>query len=290
MNLNHCGSKMPTGKRPHAKTPRRAKRRTSVKSKYKRQKSTLPRNAIRTGVGSNPNVHAFKRAYSFPLDVGYANADNHVYLNTDGTVQIVTLHTKFNKLPSYDDFQTLFSEYKITSIKHRLVPYYKNNVPSSTGTNNFQAIPNFEIFALPNNSSVRHEDLAALTGSEFNDYVNSTQRKSVSLMPSGPKTYWTTHPAVAGYKGPASLDAGTAMMVMSKPTWLNTDPTPIVTGGVDQTDVAHYGIIICFRRVDGQALRTDGGNQNFGQKMGFRMETDVYFQCRKVQGTPSTVM
>ena len=280
---------MPATKRPHARTPRRAKRRTNVKSHFKRRKNaSLPRNKIRTSVGSNPNVHAFKRAYSFPLNVGYSDSGNHVYLNTDGTVQIVTLHTKFNKLPSYDDFKSLFSEYKITSIKHRLVPYFKDNVPftASAAGAAFAAIPNFEIFALPNNSSVRHEDIAALTGDQFNEYVNSSQRKSVRLMPSGVKSYWTKHPKVAGYKGPLSVDAGTSLMVMERPSYFSTDPTPIVTGGVDQTDVAHYGIILCFRRVDGQALRGDSGGQTSGQKMGFRMETDVYFNCRKVQGTP----
>lgn len=276
----HAGRKRP------ASSTRRAKRTTTTKY-AKRRKPNLPRYKIRTAVGSNPNVHAFKRAYSFPLTVGYADAGNHVYLNTDGTVQIVTLHTKFNKLPSYDDFKTLFSEYKITSIHHKLVPFYKDNVPftASAAGANFSAIPNYEVFALPNSSSVRHEDLAALTGDQFNEYVNSSQRKSVRLMPSRTQTYWTKQPKVAGYKGPASVDAGKALMVMERPSYLSTDPTPIVTGGVDQTDVAHYGIIICFRRVDGQALRGDGGDQTSGQKMGFRMETDVYFNCRKVQST-----
>lgn len=279
---------MPATKRPHAKTPRRAKRRTNVKSKFKRRKSSLPRFKIRTAVGANPNVHAFKRAYSFPLTVGIADADNHVYLNTDSTVQIVTLHTKFNKLPSYDDFKTLFSEYKITSIKHKLVPFYKDNIAATAHTtgafDKYSAIPNYEIFAFPNNSSVRHEDLAALTGDQFNEYANSSQRKSVRIMPSGVKTYWTKHPKVVAYKGPLDTDAGTAMMVMESPTYLNTDPAPVVAGGVDQTDVAHYGIILCFRRVDGLALNSTG-HTNIGQRMGFRMETDVYFNCRKVQST-----
>lgn len=268
-------------KRTKPSTPRRAKRTGGVKSKYKKRKYNLPRHKIRTAVGSNPNVHAFKRAYSLPVTVGVADTGNHVYLNTDSTVQIMTLHTKFNLLPGFEKFQELFSEYKITSIKHKLVPYYRNNVPTH---DHFPGIPNYEIFVIPNNSSVRHEDLTAMTGDQFNKWANSTQRKSVRIMPSGPQVHWTKNPKVAAYKGPADATGGTAMLVMERPSYLNTNPTPIIVGGVDQTDVAHYGVVLCIRRVDGGNLTANNNSDTF-QSMGWRMETDVYFNCRKVQNS-----
>ena len=263
---------------------RRAKRRTDVKSSYKRRKAALPRNKIRTTPGSLPNTYAFKRAYSYPVSVGVADVTNHVYLNTDSTVCIVQLHTKFNKMPDWQDFQTLFSEYKITSIRHRLVPFYKNNIPySGDASNFFNAIPNYEVFALPVAHSVRHELLTNMTGDQFNDFVNQSQRKSQRVMPSGIKTYWTKYPKVTGYSGPIDKAGGNAMMTMQNPGYLSTDPSPLVLGGMDQTDVAHYGIVICFRRVDGLALSPHNHSSGHGGHMGFRMETDVYFRTRKVQ-------
>ena len=251
----------------------RAAKRTSPKGANKRRRKALPRNTIRTSPNSAPNTHVFKRAYSYPVNVGVADATNHVYLNTDSTVCVVQLHTKFNKLPDWQDFQTLFSEYKITSIKHRLVPFYKNNIPlaADAAGSVFNAVPNYEIFALPVSSSVRHEYLTNMTGDEFNKYVNQSQRKSQRIMPSGVKTYWTKHPKVAGYSGPVDKLGGNAMLTMQSAGYLNTDPSPIVLGGMNQTDVAHYGIVIAFRRVDGLPLSPHNHTSAHGGHMGFRM-------------------
>ena len=54
-------------------------------------------------------------------------------MNTDDKYMIIKLHAKFNELPNYLEFQSLFSEYKITSLNHRLVPYYSQNQPFTNG-------------------------------------------------------------------------------------------------------------------------------------------------------------
>lgn len=227
----------------------------------------------------------FKRSYDHPFTVGVADSDNGVLMNTDNKYMIVKLHTKFNKLPGYEEFKSLFSEYQITSITHRLVPAYSSNQPFSVGVSPDYAIaiPNFEIFSIPVNSSARETELHTKTAAELDSYLNQAQRKSIRMMPSRTQRFTTMHPKVVGYKGPLDKDGGTALMAMQRPTYLNTDPSPLVTGGVDQTDVTHFGITLVIRRVDGLAFNTTVGENNFYQRMAFRMENEVFFKCRKVQ-------
>lgn len=225
-----------------ASTPRSTRSKRGVK----RAKSRKPRYVLRTTPRSPPNIYPFKRAYSFPVSIGVADSDHGVHLNTDTTVQFLSLHTKFNLMPDFEHFKELFSEYKITSIKHRLVPFYKNNVTAASfgASTHANAIPNYEIYAIPVAHSVRSQDWESKTQAQFNDMVNQMQRKSQRLMPSGVKNYWTTRPAIVGYKGPVDKDGGQASAVMERATWLNTDPAAIMTGGIDQTAVTHYGIMV----------------------------------------------
>lgn len=248
-------------------------------------KKKQPRQVIRTSPSAPPAVHDFKRSYSHPFTIGVADADNGVLLNTDSTYMVVQLHTKFNKLPDYTEFKAVFSEYKITSVIHRLIPYFKDNITASaldTTTYYQNAIPNIEIISLPVNSSAREANLHTLDGAALQSYIDQSQRKSRRLMPSRTQIFKTLKPKVVGYKGPLSKDAGTAMMAMESPTYLNTDPTALVTAGVDQTDVTHYGITLLIRRVDGEAFPSELTSARVAS-MGFRMENDVYFKVRKVQ-------
>lgn len=232
-----------------------------------------------------PNVYRFTRAYDSVVEVGVENTSEQVYMNTDSTVQFLTLHTKFNKLPSWEEFDHLFSQYKITSIKHTLIPFYKNNVAMTATSipSHFNAIPNYEIIILPQMTSVRHEDIADLDGDEFADFLNQSQRKSVRIMPSGKQFYWTKYPKVVGYSGPVDKDGGTATAIMQSPDYYSTSSDPVMTGGVDQTSIVHYGILMCIRRVDGQDISDHGAGSSDGQHMGFRLKTQVNFSCRKVQ-------
>lgn len=252
---------------------------------FKKRKSTKPRKVIKTSPSSSPNTHNFKRSYDHPFTIGVADNNNGLFMNTDDKYMIIKLHAKFNKLPNYDEFQSLFSEYKITSLNHRLVPYYSQNQPFSNGiAPDFAiAIPNYELFNMPVASSVRENDFATMSGTDIDNYINESQRKARRLMPSKTMNFKSLNPKVVSYKGPVSKDAGAAMMVMEAPSYLNTNPTPIVAGAPDQTNVIHYSTIMLLRRVDGLAMNVTQPHNNFYQRMGFRLETEVFFKTRKVQ-------
>lgn len=284
------GSKLRGVVRAHVKSyTRRAKSKFKPGSIKRKPKRRRPRYAIRSSPFASANVHMFKRSYDHPFSIGRADSDNGVLLNTDSRYMIVQLHTKFNKLPEYDEFKALFSEYKITSINHKLVPYYANNIAQSNvvdaGSSSAYgvSIPNYEVFALPVNSSAREASLELKNGVAIDSYINQSQRKGRRIMPSRTQTYKTLHPKVVGYKGPLSKDAGTALMRMESPSYLNTDSTALVSGGVDQTDVTHYGVTLLIRRVDGLPINDHGHGNSAIQHMGFRMENEVFFKCRKVQ-------
>lgn len=270
---------MARASRPRSGLKQRKIKRSFTKPRAKSKGRRTPRIAIRSSPSAAPNVHMFKRSYDHPFTIGVADSTNGVLMNTDNKWQIVQLHTQFAKLPEFTEFKTLFSEYKITSVTHKLVPYYGNNQLSQyTSSGPTINIPNFEVFCLPVNSSAREAKFHTKTAAEIDSYINQSQRKSNRIMPSRTQVYRTLHPKVVGYKGPLSKDGLNALMAMEAPTYLNTDPTALVTGGVDQTAVTHYGVTLLIRRVDGAAL-----NSSPQAGMGFRMENDVFFKCRKVQ-------
>lgn len=125
----------------------------------------------------------------------------------------------------------------ITSIKHTLQPYYKQNMnyAGHHGSTTSVAIPNIEILAFPVSNAVRHETLTALTGPQFDEWANEQQRKSSKMMPSGPRSWFSKRPRVTTYTGPSTKEGGTAMLGMGAPHWYSCDPDPLVAGGVDQT-------------------------------------------------------
>jgi len=270
---------------PPVKTkPKRQRSSDAPKFKRRTKRKATPRRIIKSSPGSSPNVHMFKRSYDHPFTIGVADNTNGVFLNSDSKYMIVKLHTKFNKLPNFEEFNALFSEYKITSVDQRLVPYYSGNQPytynsDTSATEKFiNGIPNFEIFSLPVNSSAQEHDLAALSATDIGKYINQSQRKARRMMPSKSMMFKTLHPKVVGYKGPLDKAAGNSLMTMEPPAWLNTDKD--AAGMLDQTDVTHYGVVLLIRRVDGASLTA---SSHAYESMGFRMENTVYFKTRKVQ-------
>lgn len=268
--------------------------RQSIKSRARRpitkppaRPRPSPTRALKTSPASAPNSHAFLRSYDFVLSVGVEDTSNNVLLNADSTYQIIKLQARFNKLPDFDEFKALYSEYKISSLLHTLTPFFSQNVGFSTGPQNTAdygiAIPNFEIIVLPVNSSARQTDLHLLNKEEIDAFVNQSVRKTKKILPSGKQYFKQERPTVVDYTGPLSKNAGTAAMAMDSPGWYNTDPAALVTGGVDQTAITHYSHMLLLRRVDGLALNSYGATQNFYQSMGFRQETCVKFSCRKIQ-------
>lgn len=265
--------------------------RTSIKSRARRPitKPVIARPArkapLRTSPASAPNAHDFQRSYDFTLRVGVEDAANNVLLNTDGTYQIIKLQCAFNKLPDFAEFKDLYSEYKIGTVQHTLIPFFKQNMPFSNGISGDYgiAVPNYEIIILPATSSARQSNLEDMSKTEIDSFVNQTIRKSRRMLPSGIQTFATSNPTVVDYTGPLSKNAGTAAMGMGPPQWYNTDPSALVTGGIDQTAIQHYSMTLLLRRVDGLVLNSHGGGNNNYQAMGFRQETCVKFNCRKIQ-------
>lgn len=242
-----------------------------------------PRRALKTTPGSAPNTYNFKRTYDHPFLLGstQGGVDSAFSLNADGKFQIMQFHTKFKYLPKFDQFKDVFSQYKITSITHRMVPYYSRNMPlvtnGSSGAHITEPIPNYEVFIIPDRNNMKRHEFAADTYAEIQEFLNCSQRKARKLMPATTCTFTTKNPKVVGYKGPADKEGGNAVTTMERADWYRTDPTPVNVGEPDQTNITHYTTQCLIRRVDGLAINTSAQ-----QQMGFRIETDVYFQLRTV--------
>ncbi|AXQ66029.1 MAG: capsid protein [Cressdnaviricota sp.] len=266
-------------KTPYHRSPgfkaRQRKARAAQKAK--------PRRALKTTPGSAPNSYNFKRSYDHPFLLGSTEggADSAYSMNADGKYQILQLHTKFKYLPKFEQFKDLFSQYKIYSIHHRMIPYYSQNMPlvtnGATGNHVTEPIPNYEIFIIPDRHNMKRHEFAALTGTQIDEFLNCSQRKATRLMPSKTIKFSTQRPKVADYSGPHDKEGGNANLTMASPQWYRTDPTPVNVGEPDPTDITHYTTQVVIRRVDGLALNTSGQRQ-----MGFRQETDVFFKTRTV--------
>jgi hypothetical protein len=200
-------------------------------------------------------------------------------MNTDNTFAIIKLNTSFDKLPKKEEFNALFSEYKITSFTQTFTPYYSQNQPSVIQHNSnalvSQAVPNYEMFIIPVNYSEEAPQLETKTKVEIEEYLNQTQRKSTRILPSRRQTWHTPKPRVVRYTGPLTKTHGTSVSSMGAPPWLSTDTT--LPAERRETDVLHYGMQIVVRRVDGAAIVDQP------QTMGGRVTTRVNFLCRKVQ-------
>ena len=254
----------------------------------KRKTSNLPRKTIATGANSAPNSYNFTRSHTYPVTLGVADATHNVYLNTDSTYMIIKLREKAGNLTNFSDFETLFSEFKITSFKQVLTPYYKVNIGYAdrvgSDTNAQRAIPNYEIIILPVNSSVEQANFTNSSGTQIQDFLDQSQRKGKRLMPSGVHTFWTKKPMCSEGGSHPNKDATNVMPVMKTPNWLPTGTNPAAPSFPLGTSIEHYGKVVLIRRVDGRALTPDPGvDPRTTAQMGFRMTSQVYFKCRKVQ-------
>lgn len=267
------------------KSPRKRSlnKRRSVKVNARKLARLRPKRVLKTTAGSAPNSYNFKRSYDNPFLLGTTEGgtDSAYSMNADGKFQCLQLHTKFKFLPKFDQFKDLFSQYRIYSIHHRLVPYYSQNMPlvtnGSTGAHITEPIPNYEVFIVPDMHNMRMHEFAAMTGAQIDEFLNCAQRKARRLMPNVTLNFHTNTPKVVEYNGPKDKEGGNAGTTMTTPSWFSTNPTPAIIGGPDQTNIVHYTMQLLIRRVDGLALNTSAQRQ-----MGFRQETDVYFKTRTV--------
>uniref|UniRef100_UPI0040477536 hypothetical protein n=1 Tax=Limnohabitans sp. TaxID=1907725 RepID=UPI0040477536 len=198
--------------------------------------------------------------------------------NVDSKYLIISLATQFSDLPDFTEFNSLFSEYKINSFDITLTPNFTQNqytVLDAADTSYRVDIRNYQCFAVPVNYTDEAVDFAAYTGAQIDAWLNCTQRKRVTVFPGRVKRYRTSKPRVVKYEGAIDKALGTSTASMGKPYWLSTAaPTGV---NPDERNVQHYGMRLLIRRVDGSTL---SGTAN---PMGWRVQHQVYFSCRKVQ-------
>lgn len=241
------------------------------------KKARVSSKRVRTSPSSAPNVYHFSRGFDSFASIG---ASTGIFtMNLDAKYQVINLRTKFSDLPDYTEFNALFSEYKIKNFTIKLVPTYSSNQPVVlTSGENHNAIPNYQVFAVPVNYTDDAQDFAAMTGVAIDSFLNQTQRKSMNIMPNRPRIYVTNKPRVPKYEGPLNVGGGTSTIAMARPYWLSTG-APVPAANQDERNVLHYGLRILIRRVDGAAMTADATPN----PLGFRVHHQVNFMMRKVQ-------
>lgn len=248
------------------------------KTRYARptKKRRMLRPRVRTSPTAAPNVYRFTRGFD---SFGFLDSNTGIFRqNTDNKYLIISLATQFSDLPDYTEFNSLFSEYKINSFDITLTPNFQDNqyaVLKSDDTPYRVDIRNYQCFAVPVNYTDEAVDFSSFTGTQIDNWINCAQRKRVTVFPGRVKRYRTRNPRVVKYEGAIDKALGTATASMGRPYWLSTAaPTGL---NPDERNVQHYGLRLLIRRVDGTAL---SGTAN---PMGWRVQHQVHFSCRKVQ-------
>ncbi len=273
--MNYKTAHMPAAKRAfksHGKPkPRDPPPRRDL-TKFRRKKAARPR----TSPSARPNEYRFTRRFSSTHKLG--TTSGQWLMNTDDKYQIIKLVTSFNNLPDYTEFNALFSEYKIHSFSIKLIPYQSANqlaLLDSSDSVVAAPLPNYEVFEIPVNFTDDAPDLSSKTGDDLEDFLNQSQRLRRKMMPRGVQSYFVKHPKVMKFIGSINKTVDTsATKAMGSPGWLSTDNST----SPNETNVNHYGIQLAIRRVDGLAM-----NIGSFQTMGFRVEHQINFSCRKVQ-------
>ncbi len=155
------------GKRTYAPKRRRVSRKSRPVQralKRYRKKRKLPRYALTKSIRAPPATYPFRRSHDSFIHIGANNPENLAFMNTDQTYMCIQLHSSWEQLPgckdhSYNDadglntsriqndFKELFSQYKITSIHHKLTPNYTDNhFVISDAPHRHRNIPNYEMW------------------------------------------------------------------------------------------------------------------------------------------------
>lgn len=261
---------------PRGPIKRKAKPMSAI-FKRKPKRSKLPRKTIQKNPLTAPNKYNFMRSFASSISIGLADTINNIYINTDNKCQIIKLRVKASQLPDFSDFKALFNQYKITSVHSNLIPYYKDNQPLSMGDPNVSgyygpAIPNYQIYYLPENFSTDYPDFQNKTIVQIDDYINQSQKKAYKLMPGKQKQFWNTRPSVPD----SNYDAKGGILQPSKMIKFPfTD--------CDQDNIECYGLQLLIMRVDRKAFNTSQSSATSFQNMGWRVINNVYLTTRKVQ-------
>lgn len=217
------------------------------------------------------------RSYAYNVSIGVADADNNVHMNADNKAMVIKLRVKMEKLPNVGEITALFNQYKVTSVKHTLIPYFKDNIPFTMGNtavpNDWgKAIPNYQVFYLPENYSISLPNLHLKTMEEIDEHINQSQKRAYRLFPAKQKTLLNKRPSVPDviYDAKAGALAPGEMI-----------PAPWMDSTVTTNEI--YGLQLVIFRVDRQVLNAHQSESTVFQNMGWRVNHDVYFKTRKVQ-------
>ena len=134
--------------------------RVSKGKKRTRSRSNRPRHLLNRSPFRGANVYPFTRSTTEYLRAWDAPDDHALFqLNSDSTFYIMKMKMQLSELriPDYEEFQNLFTQYKITSWKTTITPTLKDNLPftavsnlDSTGWQGIHpAVPNLEFFIIP---------------------------------------------------------------------------------------------------------------------------------------------
>lgn len=246
---------------------------------WKRNKSN-PRHRIQQNPLFKPTCYNFTRSYDYPVSVGVADADNLVYMNTDNKYMIIKLHGIMSKLPDFADFKTLFNQFQLVSIRHELTPNFRNNigqVATYDTSNNLlftQAIPNYQVYFIPENYTIDKPDLQTLNSTDIDEFINKAQRKAVALIPSKAMAINNKRPSIPGDVIAQTKGAGFVSADMVRAGYMD----------MDLQDTVHYGFQLVIRRVDGEVISNHNPSDKIStSQMGWRINNQLYFRTRKVQ-------
>ena len=168
----------------------------------------------------------------------------------------------------------------MVSIKHKLTPNYSNNVGQfatyDTGNNLLytQAVPNYQVFFIPENYTIDKPDLQTLSHTEIDEFINKSQRKASRVIPSRTLTINNKRPSILGDVIGQEKGAGFVASDMVRAGYLD----------MDLQDTTHYGFQLVIRRVDGGVISSHNPDSTIATSMmGWRISNQLYFRTRKVQ-------
>jgi len=265
---------MPRHGGKYYKTKKRTKAASTIQRAWRgRRKTPKPRHTVSKNPMSSPNKYNFMRSFASSIAIGLTDPANNIFMNTDGKAQIIKFRVKANQLPDFSDFGNLFNQYRITSMRSHLIPFYKDNIPSTQQSGiGASAVPNYQVFYVPENFMTDIPDFHNKNITQIDDYINQSQKKAYAIFPNRTKTFLNKRPSVpdAIYSEKAGVLNPSKMV-----------PFPFLD--CDQTGVEAYGLQLIIMRVDRLAFNTTYSNDPVFQHMGWRVQNDVYIQTRKVQ-------
>lgn len=282
------------GKSRVATRATRFKRNTARVRKGKR-----PTGRVRRGVGDRAPIYPFSRNVSTLIQPWDAGVPTDAFrLNNDSTFYIMSMRLRLSDLPDYEEFQNLFSMYKLASWTTRITPTFKDNMPfnavkNADGSWNQinPAVPNIECFIIPATYHVHPDqrNWGHLSGHEIQDILNQSQIKSRRMLPSKGFKFNTPRPMIAktGFV-PAKTDSAVTATETHLGTapWLENGPGPHHGGAVneDQRLVTHYGFDVLFARVDrGTFTEMQPYHETQTGGMKWRVDTQARMLMRKVR-------